>query len=191
MMAIDTTGAPQDAMSRILERILTNVLNYFVVLCAIGSLIVVDSCGEVSPSKPPPSIKPIAVVQKIPEEKAVSIAEEFVQANGYTDFVPLEGAPISTEGIDSADPAQRQSERFNSLKRHACGVIGRNVRSRNDGWTVVFCFNKEKYIKLKVYPQLAPMLESRGRPLVMEPDGSGVRVLHEDVLLNQPEMKRL
>jgi hypothetical protein len=191
MITIYTNGALQDPMPEILGPIATNVRKWLVVLCAVGSLVAGESCGEVSPSKPPPSIKPIVVVPKIPEQKAVVLAEQFVQANGYTDVVPPEGTPIATEGVDSADPAQRQSERFNSLKRHACGVIGRNIRSRNDGWTVVFCFNKEKYEKLKVYPQLAPMLENRGRPLVMEPDGSGIRVLHEDVLLSQPEMKRL
>lgn len=168
-----------------------NVVRLQLALFFIGSLVAISSCGEASPSNPPPPVKPIAVVPKIPQEEAIRIAEQFVMNNGYTDVVPPAGGPVSTEGIDSSDPARRLSERFNSLNRHACGIIGRNIRSRGEGWTVVFCFNKDKYLKLKVYPQLAPMLDSRGRPLVMEPDGSGIRVLHEDVLLSQPEMKHL
>lgn len=157
----------------------------------VESLLVVPSCGETPPAGRSIQMKPLVAVPKIPQQEAVSIAETFVINNGYTDVMPAKTGQISVEGIDSSDSSRRLSDRFNTLRRHACGTIGRNIWSRREGWTVVFCFNKENFEKLQVYPKLAPMLETHGRPVVMEPDGSGIRVLHEDVLLNHPEMKRL
>ena len=103
-------------------------------------------------------------------EQAVAKAEEFVLANGYTDAesdkIKQELEHESLERASSRDEILKA--RFNTLQRRAIGV--RRGAQQGAGWSVAFDY---------VEPHKS---EDRAacRVVTMKPDGSDMRVEHQD-----------
>jgi hypothetical protein len=126
---------------------------------------------------------------RLSQAAAVDLAETFVAENGYTDLPPTKrGAALSRESVDDSDPEARLRARANTLKRKACGVMAEGTGRSEDGWTVVFCYNQER---LRGDVELINLTTNRGRAVVMAPDGSDMRVLHVEIVLDAPGLRRL
>jgi hypothetical protein len=127
--------------------------------------------------------------KKIGETDAIRIAEAFVADNGYTDRpATRSGDNVSRESIDDNDPAERVRFRQNTLKAKACRVAPGDAWAKTDGWTVVFCYNTERY---RNDPEMSRLIVDRGRAIVMGPDGRDPRILHVDISLDAPGFRRL
>jgi hypothetical protein len=127
--------------------------------------------------------------KRIGEAEAIRIAEAFVADNGYTDRPATRaGADVSRESIDDDDPAERLRNRKNTLKAKACRVAPGDAWSKGDGWTVVFCYNTERY---RDDPEISRLIVDRGRAVVMGPDGRDPRILHVNIALDAAGFRRL
>ncbi len=103
----------------------------------------------------------------IDARQAVRIAERFVRANGYTDFIPDDPLQLTPESIEfSRDRRDWLKGRHNTLKPKA---VGYRKGRRNDprGWTVGFARVKPRDSKRPV-----------GRAVTMDARGKIVRVEH-------------
>ena len=128
-------------------------------------------------------------IKRIGEADAIRIAEAFVADNGYTDRPATRtGNDVSHESIDDADPAERLRSRHNTLKGKACRVAPGDAWSNADGWTVVFCYNTERY---RDDPEISRLIVDRGRAVVMGPDGHDPRILHVNIALDAAGFRRL
>lgn len=73
----------------------------------------------------------------IAEEKAISLAEEFIVKNGYTSLPPVEKKEITPELLDKLATFETIMKlRHNSLQPKAYGII--KSRRGGEGWTIVF-----------------------------------------------------
>ena len=106
------------------------------------------------------------------QAEAVALAEQFIEQNGYTDLPP-DKTKLSYETIEWESNVDKMLEqRHDTLERNAYGFrSGR--RGREPGWTVVFRFK---------HPG-DPQMESTGRAVTMNLDGSKPRVEHVDFIL--------
>ncbi len=122
------------------------------------------------------------------EAEAVAIAEKFVIANGYTDLpATAKGSDLSRESIDDQNPEARQRFRANTLQRTAYGVLAENAWSEGPGWTVVFRYNLERF---RDDPQMSRRASEQGRAVVMDPNGTDLRMLHVGIALDAKGLKR-
>ncbi|MBI4851928.1 MAG: hypothetical protein HY819_09045 [Acidobacteria bacterium] len=102
--------------------------------------------------------------ENITEEKAISLAEEFIIKNGYTNLAP--GKEITPELLDKlVSPETVMKLRHNSLEPKAYGVIRK--RRSGEGWTIVFQRKPEKNFDPKNGRGVSMNLE--GKNLYMEP----------------------
>jgi hypothetical protein len=132
---------------------------------------------------------PALGTKKIGEADAIRIAEAFVADNGYTDRpATLTGDKVFRESIDDKDPAERLRFRQNTLKAKACRVAPGDAWTKADGWTVVFCYNTERY---RNDPEMSQLIVDRGRAVVMGPDGRDPRILHVDIALDAPGFRHV
>jgi hypothetical protein len=127
---------------------------------------------------------------RLREDEAVRLAEAFVRENGYTN-VPAtrSGDSLSRESIDNDEPEKRLAKRKDTLLPKACAVSPPTAEV--DQWTVLFCYNtrNERFrVNVANFDQMA---REAGRAVTMDLDGSHLRVQHQDILFDQPGMKRL
>ena len=124
------------------------------------------------------------------EDEAVRLAENFIRENGYTSVPATRtGSDLSRESIDDDEPEKRLAKRSDKLLPKACGVMAPTAESNE--WTVVFCINTRNERSRSVSPNLDETARIAGRAVTMEPDGSHPRVLHQNLLFDQPGLKRL
>ncbi|KAF0247497.1 MAG: hypothetical protein FD167_3102 [bacterium] len=71
------------------------------------------------------------------EEEAISLAEDFIIKNGYTNLPPVERKKITPELLDKLVSFELVMKlRHNSLQPKAYGVIKK--RHNGSGWTIIF-----------------------------------------------------
>jgi len=117
------------------------------------------------------------------EAEAIRLAEQFVLENGYTDLPPTQDrSKLSYESIDSTDPDVILKTRYNTLERNAWAVRGGDARRH--GWTIVFRYNRDNEEYRRIIPDYQKQVETTGRAVTMEADGSGIRMQHQDFLLS-------
>jgi hypothetical protein len=144
--------------------------------------------GDRPPGRPPGEV---AARASVSETEAVRRAEAFVIANGYTDLPATKaGEELSRESIDDTAPSDRLEKRHNLLRRPACGVMRGTFPGGDPGWTVVFCYNPDNPTAREASPDFDKAVRELGRPVVMDPDGSALRMLHLQVLLDAPGLRR-
>ena len=104
--------------------------------------------------------------------QAVQRAEQFIRENGYTDLPPTKDkSKIKYESIEWAPSIKELlDERYNTLERMAYGYVREN--KGGGGWTIVFRFAGS-----------TSSVFGTGRGVTMGPDGSGMRVEHQDFIL--------
>ena len=116
--------------------------------------------------------------QKLTEEEAIRLAEEFIAQNGYTDLRP-DKSKLARETIEwesNIDDILRQ--RHDTLDRKAYGIVhGR--KGGAPGWTVVFRYSHPSSKKAR----------RNGRAVTMNLDGSALRVEHVDFILKHVARK--
>lgn len=108
--------------------------------------------------------------------QAVALAEQFVRANGYTDFVPPDPSKLASESIEHLDPEQWAAHRHNTLKPRAVGYLA-SGKMEAPGWTIAFDHAKP-----------ANDRES-GRAVTMDEFGGQLRVEHKDLWLTNPALR--
>jgi hypothetical protein len=102
---------------------------------------------------------------------AVSCAEEFIKANGYTQAPALSPDKLTSESLERGGGSETWArDRHDTLQPSAYGYV-----HDEGGWTVMFCFE-------------APD-EEAGRAVTMHADGSGMRVEHKDARLADAEVR--
>jgi hypothetical protein len=102
---------------------------------------------------------------------AVSCAEEFISANGYTQAPALPPAKLTPESLERFGSRETWArDRHDTLQRRAYGYL-----HDEDGWTVMFCLEDPD--------------EKAGRAVTMHDDGSGMRVEHKDARLAAAEVR--
>ena len=102
---------------------------------------------------------------------AVSCAEEFISANGYTQAPALPPEKLTPESLERyGGPQTWARDRHDTLQPSAYGYV-----HHEGGWTVMFCFKDPD--------------EEDGRAVTMHEDGSGVRVEHKDARLAAAEVR--
>lgn len=107
----------------------------------------------------------------ITPSQAIERAEAFVRANGYTD-APADRAAISAESIEwSSDLDEILAERRGTLKPQAYGY-----RRYAGGYAVLFLY--------------ATGDDQVGRAVTMDLAGEGLRVMHQDALLQGSSVVR-
>jgi hypothetical protein len=106
------------------------------------------------------------------QSQAVELAERFIAQNGYTDLPP-DKRKLSHETIEwESDVDTMLQQRHDTLERRAYGFrSGR--KGRESGWTVVFRYKHPR----------DPRMQSKGRAVTMNLDGSKARVEHVDFIL--------
>ena len=126
------------------------------------------------------------VIQKvvITESQAISIAEEFVKQNGYTDLPPsADISQLSRESLDSEDPEEALESRRNTLERKAIGAKREVSGSYTGGWMVVFRYNRDNLELRQLDPDFDELVDKYGRAIKMNEDGSNVRIVHQEIML--------
>jgi len=106
------------------------------------------------------------------QSEAVALAEQFIAQNGYTDLPP-DKTKLTHETIEwESDVDTMLQQRHDTLERSAYGFrSGR--KGSEQGWTVVFRYK---------HPGDRRM-QSNGRAVTMNLDGSKPRVEHVDFIL--------
>jgi len=105
-------------------------------------LLCVAGCGNPDP-RPASSASGTVTPSGITVEQAVSIAEEFIRANGYTDYSPVELSNLDVDMprvVTEEDKAMLKdllAQRRNTIKPRAYGWK-RGRRNDPKGWTVGF-----------------------------------------------------
>ena len=124
------------------------------------------------------------------EDEAVRLAEVFIRENGYTSVsASRAGNGLSRESIDDDEPDKRLAKRRDTLLPKACGVVAPTAQLNE--WTVVFCLNTRNERSRAASPNLDEVARRAGRAVAMDPDGSHPRVLHQNLVFDQPGLKRL
>jgi hypothetical protein len=123
------------------------------------------------------------------EAEAVRLAEQFVADNGYT-FAPpaTDRGKVKCESIEGYETLEETlAARRGTLAGKACGVASTNLRGPGPGWTVTFCFDGW-YAKQRRWNGDLSLPQ---RAVVMRPDGSGLRMAHEELLDRPPSWRKL
>ena len=122
------------------------------------------------------------VRKQLTEAEAIRVAEKFVAENRYTDLPSAQDkTSLSSEGIDASDPEERLRTRQNTLERKAYGVGG---GGGEHGWTIVFHYNAKNESYRQVIPNFDQHIEEVGRAVTMSPDGSNIKMQHQDIYLS-------
>jgi hypothetical protein len=114
---------------------MSKVVYSIVLLCVVG-------CGTPDPH-PIGTASGTINTPEITAEQAVRIAEEFIRANGYTDYSPVDVSKLDAdikEVVTEEDKTLLKdllAERRNTIKPRACGWK-RGRRNDPKGWTVGF-----------------------------------------------------
>jgi hypothetical protein len=116
--------------------------------------------------------------ETINARQAVRIAERFVRANGYTDFVPDDANRLIPESLEfSRDRRDWLKQRHNTLKPRAVGYR-KGARNEPKGWMVGFelvdPFEDQRIIDQRRI----------GRGVTMDARGRGVMVQHMGFFLD-------
>ena len=161
-------------------------------LCVLIALLLSVSCQEVateqneSASNPEVEykqnrIEPVAIEDA--RQKAVHIAEKFVEENGYTDK-PADRNNVSHETVEFyGNTNDLLKERYNTLESKAYGILAQGRGGKNaKGWTVVFRYNRSH---LKDLPEKDYV--TRGRAVTMDEDFEHLLVEHKDFNLQYAE----
>lgn len=111
-------------------------------------------------------------------DDAVVKAEKFVRANGYTARKVWDTSALQPESIEFLPRHEWPSFRHNSLMPRACGWLS-GRKGDEPGWTVVFRYSH----RLSARPDI-------GRAVTMDPDGSEIRIEHEDIALSAVQRVR-
>lgn len=120
------------------------------------------------------SIAVVAHSQKrqLTQSEAVTLAEQFIAQNGYTDLSP-DRTKLSYETIEwEANVDRMLQERHNMLERRAYGVAQGRKGSKL-GWTVVFRYKGSSGRGARAI----------GRAVTVNLDGGALRVEHVDFFL--------
>jgi hypothetical protein len=113
--------------------------------------------------------------KKLTEAEAISLAEEFIKNNGYTDLPPTaDRTKISHETVEFDDMETMLKNRHNTLQRKAFGVLFKG-RGGSTGWTIVFQFTHDN--------------TRTGRAVTMDLYGDKLLVEHKDIFLKAVEKK--
>lgn len=116
--------------------------------------------------------------KEISEEEAVRAAEQFVKDNGYTDEPVKDPKNFAPELLDKlVTPETVLKVRRNSLEKKAYGVAKRK-RGGLPGWSVIFKRISCDYCDPK-----------KGRAVVMDLDGSKIKMDHIDFSLDAVDKK--
>lgn len=170
-------------------------------LLGISAALYFRQAGAVSPApvtappapvRPLPATPPPSCSRAVPSEKrleaaaAVRVAECFVIRNGYTDLPPAaDNSELTPEYIGPGTDEEGMELRRDSLERTAFGYA-----KVSDGWLVVFR-SKYKAEYAGAVPDYEEWLKTHGRAVSMDAYGGRLRVVHEDVDLSQPGLKKL
>lgn len=117
------------------------------------------------------------------DEKAVRLAEEFIERNGYTD-APADKDNLSHETVEFYKNIDELLEsRHDKLQPKAYGFL-REGKSGKKGWTVIFRFNRAAYKNMSDEDY-----NSDGRAVTMNEKFENLRVEHKDIFLKAAEVK--
>ena len=135
-------------------------MRFFITL----AIIFVVSCGE---NRANPA-------RAITSDEAVSIAQSFVRANGYTTHRPGRFETLAAEPIEFLPEDQWREFRHDTLVPRAYGYV-RGRKRGEPGWTVVFAHRRPDALGL-------------GRAVTMSRDGTEVQIEHESFILTAVEV---
>jgi hypothetical protein len=117
---------------------------------------------------------------KLTENEAITLAEQFVAQNGYTD-APANKSKIAYESLERYTDIDKMLDfRKNTLKRKAYGICHKAKRQR--GWTIVFEFKNPNSQTSDEKPV--------GRAITMDEFGDKIKMEHCDFFLSAVD-KRL
>lgn len=138
--------------------------------------LVCQAYGRETPASLPPvptKTIPEGSRRDVDADQAMKIAEEFVRANGYTDFTPSDLSKLKPEPIEMSDDREEWlKDRHDTVRPQAHGYMKGTGNSR-DGWRVVFARTKP--------PNNDPNI---GVGVAMDKTGNNVRFMHMGVGLN-------
>ena len=107
---------------------------------------------------------------RVTPAKAVELAEQFIERNGYTGTPPT--LPISYESLEWGG----SDEKILELRRATLKLPAYGYSCGDSGCVVIFRYAKPD-------PERAV-----GRAVTMDPRGQGLRVEHQDIFLNAAEV---
>ena len=111
---------------------------------------------------------------KLTKEEIISLAEEFIKNNGYTNHKVNQDFELTYESLEFySDKEEMLKNRFNTLKPKAIGA-----KLNNGQWTIGFEYTDR--IKEK-YPDSG---KKTGRAVTMDVNGNNVKIQHEDLFLD-------
>lgn len=123
-----------------------------------------------------------------PEQKAIRLAEEFIERNGYIN-APADKEHISHETVEFyKDADELLKQRYNSLEPKAFGVAHHGRLGDNKGWTVVFNYKKE-YLGEDYLKQFKGQEVKTGRAVTMNENFENLLVEHKVFILEKIEKK--
>jgi hypothetical protein len=108
--------------------------------------------------------------ERVTPAKAVELAEQFIERNGYTEKPPT--LPISHESLERGGSRERILE----LRRATLKLPAYGYSCGDSGCVVIFRY-------LKPDPERAV-----GRAVTMNSSGQGLRVEHQDIFLSAAEV---
>ncbi len=127
--------------------------------------------------------------KKLKASECIQLAECFIIQNGYTDLPPIEDkSKLTPESVYPGIDKYGMKMRHDSLERQAYGYW-RGIRY-SDGWVIVF---REKYKSeyANVSPNYEEHLKRNGRAVTMDAYGDHIRMEHQDIYLNFPELVKI
>lgn len=119
---------------------------------------------------------------EIKQFKAISVAEDFIARNGYTESPPsADESEIVFESTDPSDRVLALAGRSNTLEPKSYMAMRRDQPS---GWIVVFRYNAANIHLRSVVPNFDEYLKLYGRAVVMDLGGASIHIEHQDIALN-------
>ncbi len=110
--------------------------------------------------------------QKLSNEEAIRLAEQFIAQNGYTDLPPDMDKLVYGVLERKSNVDRILKGRHDMLERKAYGTV-RGRKSGASGWTVVFRYRHPANVQMRRH----------GRAVTMNSDGSEMRVEHVEFIL--------
>jgi hypothetical protein len=114
--------------------------------------------------------------EKITQQEAIKLAEEFIAFNGYTS-APADKQRINYELLDEANIEKLLKNRHNTLQPKAF-----YINEREDKWDIGFLSTSVNIKKLDSI-QLQSNLQGRG--VIVRKDGKEIRMGHKDPLFSK------
>lgn len=158
----------------------------------VASLLLFSGCSRdrnpVVPAEPQTSSatlsrshpSPAATITETDEEKAVRLAEAFVERNGYT-AAPADREHLTNESLElSSNVEEILADRKDTLEPKAYGIT-RGGRGTKYGWTVVFRYRQ--------VPANGAPNEKTGRAVTMDEYFESLIMQHVDFLLDKIQKK--